>query len=206
MVLRPFSPARACWPAVVARLAQTLGAAIQVLARMACFGHSLNTNTPLRTHGHAAFRNNWHGASRKMPRSSNMPLNNARFGQHAGTVGNTSSRFLERSVAYKGVEPNFLGSPLGVGPKVKFLQRTTAQSRALVQKNLASGIRNCGFLASGFWQHRMNLNAESEPPQKNKYLLYGGTIAGASLLLVLVAALKQSAISCSSRASRALGC
>lgn len=38
----------------------------------------------------------------------------------------------------------------------------------------------------------MNLNAESEPPQKNKYILYGGTIAGASLLLVLVAALKQS--------------
>ncbi|MGG9971456.1 NADH-quinone oxidoreductase subunit J family protein [Ferruginibacter sp. SUN002] len=41
----------------------------------------------------------------------------------------------------------------------------------------------------------MNLNADSEPPQKNKYLLYGGTIAGCSLLLVLVAALKQSAIS-----------
>lgn len=39
----------------------------------------------------------------------------------------------------------------------------------------------------------MNLNTESEPPQKNKYLLYGGTIAGASLLLVLVAAIKQSA-------------
>ena len=39
----------------------------------------------------------------------------------------------------------------------------------------------------------MNLNTESEPPQKSKYLLYGGTIAGASLLLVLVAALKQSA-------------
>lgn len=38
----------------------------------------------------------------------------------------------------------------------------------------------------------MNLNAESEPPQKNKYLLFGGTIAGACLLLVLVAALKQS--------------
>jgi NADH-quinone oxidoreductase subunit J len=38
----------------------------------------------------------------------------------------------------------------------------------------------------------MNLNADSEPPQKNKYILYGGTIAGASLLLVLVAALKQS--------------
>lgn len=37
----------------------------------------------------------------------------------------------------------------------------------------------------------MNLNADSEPPQKNKYILYGGTIAGASLLLVLVAALKQ---------------
>ncbi len=39
----------------------------------------------------------------------------------------------------------------------------------------------------------MNLNAESEPPQKNKYILIGGTIAGACLLLVLVAALKQSA-------------
>ncbi len=37
----------------------------------------------------------------------------------------------------------------------------------------------------------MNLNADSEPPQKNKYILFGGTIAGASLLLVLVAALKQ---------------
>ncbi len=39
----------------------------------------------------------------------------------------------------------------------------------------------------------MNLNADSEPPQKNKYILFGGTIAGASLLLVLVAALKQTA-------------
>lgn len=39
----------------------------------------------------------------------------------------------------------------------------------------------------------MNLNAESEPPHKSKYLMFGGTIAGASLLLVLVAALKQSA-------------
>ena len=39
----------------------------------------------------------------------------------------------------------------------------------------------------------MNLNAESAPPQKNKYILYGGTIVGASLLLVLVAAIKQSA-------------
>ena len=39
----------------------------------------------------------------------------------------------------------------------------------------------------------MNLNAKSEPPQKNKYILFGGTIAGASLLLVLVAALRQSA-------------
>lgn len=36
----------------------------------------------------------------------------------------------------------------------------------------------------------MNLNSESEP-QRNKYLLYGGTIAGASLLLVLIAALKS---------------
>ena len=39
----------------------------------------------------------------------------------------------------------------------------------------------------------MNLNADSEPPQKNKYIMFGGTIAGASLLLVLVAALKQTA-------------
>ena len=38
----------------------------------------------------------------------------------------------------------------------------------------------------------MNLNSDSEP-QRNKYLMYGGTIAGASLLLVLIAALKQSA-------------
>lgn len=37
----------------------------------------------------------------------------------------------------------------------------------------------------------MNLNADTEPPQKNKYLLYGGTIAGSSLLLILVAAIKQ---------------
>jgi NADH-quinone oxidoreductase subunit J len=37
----------------------------------------------------------------------------------------------------------------------------------------------------------MNLNAASEP-QKHKYMLYGGTIAGCSLLLVLVAALKKS--------------
>ncbi|UEG50010.1 NADH-quinone oxidoreductase subunit J [Ferruginibacter lapsinanis] len=41
----------------------------------------------------------------------------------------------------------------------------------------------------------MNLNADSEPPQKNKYLLFGGTIAGGSLIVVLVAALKQSAVS-----------
>ena len=38
----------------------------------------------------------------------------------------------------------------------------------------------------------MNLNADSEPPQKNRLLLYSGTIAGCCLLLVLVAALKQS--------------
>ncbi len=37
----------------------------------------------------------------------------------------------------------------------------------------------------------MNLNAESEPV-KNKYLLYGGSIAGGCLLLILVAALKKS--------------
>jgi NADH-quinone oxidoreductase subunit J len=37
----------------------------------------------------------------------------------------------------------------------------------------------------------MNLNAESEP-QKNRLMLFIGTIAGASLMLVLVAALKQS--------------
>lgn len=39
----------------------------------------------------------------------------------------------------------------------------------------------------------MNLNAESEPHQKNKLLLYVGGIAGGSLLLVIVAALKQTA-------------
>jgi NADH-quinone oxidoreductase subunit J len=37
----------------------------------------------------------------------------------------------------------------------------------------------------------MNLNAESEPPQKSKYLLYAGIIAGSSLLLLIVAALKK---------------
>jgi NADH-quinone oxidoreductase subunit J len=39
----------------------------------------------------------------------------------------------------------------------------------------------------------MNLNADSEPPQKNRWLSYIGGIAGGSLLLVIVAALKQSA-------------
>ena len=38
----------------------------------------------------------------------------------------------------------------------------------------------------------MNLNADTEPPHKSKYLMYGGVIAGCSLLLVLVAALKKS--------------
>ena len=38
----------------------------------------------------------------------------------------------------------------------------------------------------------MNLNAESEPPQKSKYLTYAGIIAGCSLLLLIVAALKKS--------------
>ena len=37
----------------------------------------------------------------------------------------------------------------------------------------------------------MNLNADSEPHQKNKWLLYIGGIAGGSLLLVMVAALKK---------------
>jgi NADH-quinone oxidoreductase subunit J len=38
----------------------------------------------------------------------------------------------------------------------------------------------------------MNLNAGSEPPQKSKYLMYSGVIAGSSLMLVLVAAIKKS--------------
>ena len=37
----------------------------------------------------------------------------------------------------------------------------------------------------------MNLNAESEPHQKNKWLLYIGGISGGSVLLVIVAALKK---------------
>jgi len=37
----------------------------------------------------------------------------------------------------------------------------------------------------------MNLNADSEPQQKNRWFLYIGGIAGGSLLLVIVAALKQ---------------
>ena len=41
----------------------------------------------------------------------------------------------------------------------------------------------------------MNLNAESEPPQKNRLVAYSGTIAGCCLLLVLVAALKETAVS-----------
>lgn len=40
----------------------------------------------------------------------------------------------------------------------------------------------------------MNLNAETEPPQKSKYLLYGGVIAGCSLMLVIVAALRKGTI------------
>ena len=39
----------------------------------------------------------------------------------------------------------------------------------------------------------MNLNAESEPQQKSRWLLYIGGIAGGSLLLIIVAALKQTA-------------
>ena len=41
----------------------------------------------------------------------------------------------------------------------------------------------------------MNLNAESEPPQKNRLIAYSGTIAGCCILLVLVAALKETAVS-----------
>jgi NADH-quinone oxidoreductase subunit J len=37
----------------------------------------------------------------------------------------------------------------------------------------------------------MNLNADSEPPQKSKYLMYAGVIAGCSLLLLIVAALRK---------------
>jgi NADH-quinone oxidoreductase subunit J len=37
----------------------------------------------------------------------------------------------------------------------------------------------------------MNLNADTEPPNKRKYLLYSGVIAGASLMLLLVAAVKK---------------
>ena len=37
----------------------------------------------------------------------------------------------------------------------------------------------------------MNLNADTEPPNKRKYLVYSGVIAGASLMLVLVAAVKK---------------
>src|SRR6187549_3269429 len=40
----------------------------------------------------------------------------------------------------------------------------------------------------------MNLNADSEPPLSNKWILYIGGIAGGSLLLVIVAALKQNAV------------
>ncbi len=40
----------------------------------------------------------------------------------------------------------------------------------------------------------MNLNADSEPHQKHKWLLYIGGIAGGSLLLVIVAALKQNTV------------
>lgn len=37
----------------------------------------------------------------------------------------------------------------------------------------------------------MNLNAETEPPHKSKYLMYAGVIAGGSLLLLVVAALRR---------------
>jgi NADH-quinone oxidoreductase subunit J len=37
----------------------------------------------------------------------------------------------------------------------------------------------------------MNLNAETEPPQKKRYLYFAGVIAACSLMLVFVAALKS---------------
>ncbi|MES2848314.1 MAG: NADH-quinone oxidoreductase subunit J [Bacteroidota bacterium] len=37
----------------------------------------------------------------------------------------------------------------------------------------------------------MNLNADSEPPHKSKYLMYAGVIAGGSLILLVIAALKK---------------
>ena len=37
----------------------------------------------------------------------------------------------------------------------------------------------------------MNLNAETEPPHKSKYLMYAGVIAGCSLLLLVVSALRK---------------
>jgi len=44
----------------------------------------------------------------------------------------------------------------------------------------------------------MNLNADTEP-QKNKWLKIAGVVAGGSLLLVLVAALKNADLRTSSR-------
>ncbi len=38
----------------------------------------------------------------------------------------------------------------------------------------------------------MNLNADTEPPHKSKYLMFAGVIAGSSLLLLVVAALRKS--------------
>lgn len=37
----------------------------------------------------------------------------------------------------------------------------------------------------------MNLNADTEPPHKSKYIMYAGVIAGGSLLLLIVAALRR---------------
>jgi NADH-quinone oxidoreductase subunit J len=37
----------------------------------------------------------------------------------------------------------------------------------------------------------MNLNAETEPPHKSKYMMYASVIAGGSLLLLVVAALRR---------------
>ncbi len=38
----------------------------------------------------------------------------------------------------------------------------------------------------------MNLNADAEPPQKRKYLMFAGVISGSTLLLLIVAAIRKS--------------
>lgn len=40
----------------------------------------------------------------------------------------------------------------------------------------------------------MNLNADTEPPHKSKYLMYAGVVAGCCLLLLVVAALRRNEV------------